>query len=200
MNSFHLSSQRYSICWRRERGFCSLCLAIGYFGLSNVPSIANAPSATPWSKKAGGYSRDGEPLTVTLLARHDGLHLLLRGHPLLQLCQLRGQRLHRDRGRQGAAHRRLRRGEGRGRQQVSYHQTSDLSPFVTKTNLLLNCCQVLWTLAGHRRPLHQHPSLHLQRGQCRQDSVHTRWRQSECRSCVMLPVCSCPLQDERDVQ
>ena len=54
VNSFHLSSQRYSICWRRERGFCSLCLAIGYFGLSNVPSIANAPSATPWSKKAGG--------------------------------------------------------------------------------------------------------------------------------------------------
>ena len=53
-SSFHLSSQRYSICWRRERGFCSLCLAIGYFGLSNVPSIANAPSATPWSKKAGG--------------------------------------------------------------------------------------------------------------------------------------------------
>ena len=33
VNSFHLSSQRYSICWRRERGYCALCLAVGYFGL-----------------------------------------------------------------------------------------------------------------------------------------------------------------------
>ena len=53
VNSFHLSSQRYSICWRRERGYCALCLAVGYFGLSNVPSLAPASSTTPWTKLAG---------------------------------------------------------------------------------------------------------------------------------------------------
>lgn len=53
-NSFHLSSQRYSICWRRERSYCALCLAIGYFGLSNVPSQVPATSTTnPWSTRAG---------------------------------------------------------------------------------------------------------------------------------------------------
>ena len=53
VNSFHLSSQRYSICWRRERSYCALCLAVGYFGLSNVPSKAPASSTTPWTKVAG---------------------------------------------------------------------------------------------------------------------------------------------------
>ena len=53
VNSFHLSSQRYSICWRRERSYCSLCLAVGYFGLSNVPSKAPSSSTTPWTKIAG---------------------------------------------------------------------------------------------------------------------------------------------------
>ena len=53
VNSFHLSSQRYSVCWRRERSYCALCLAVGYFGLSNVPSKAPATSTTPWTKIAG---------------------------------------------------------------------------------------------------------------------------------------------------
>ena len=53
VNSFHLSSQRYSICWRRERSYCALCLAVGYFGLSNVPSKAPSSSTTPWTKIAG---------------------------------------------------------------------------------------------------------------------------------------------------
>ena len=30
-------SQHYSICWRRERGKCNICFAVGAFGLSNVP-------------------------------------------------------------------------------------------------------------------------------------------------------------------
>ena len=55
-DSFHLSSQKYSICWRRERGYCALCIAIGYFGLSNVPSQVPASSTTgPWSTLAGRY-------------------------------------------------------------------------------------------------------------------------------------------------
>ena len=37
-SSYHLSNQRYSICWRRERSMCSLCFSAGFFGLSNVPS------------------------------------------------------------------------------------------------------------------------------------------------------------------
>jgi len=52
-NSYHLSSQRYSICWRRERGKCSLCFAIGYFGMSNVPSKVPSTSTTSWTKLAG---------------------------------------------------------------------------------------------------------------------------------------------------
>ena len=53
-SSFHLSSQRYSICWRRERGYCNLCFAIGYFGVSNVPSQVPSTSTTnPWSTRAG---------------------------------------------------------------------------------------------------------------------------------------------------
>ena len=52
-NSYHLSSQRYSICWRRERGKCSLCMAIGYFGMSNVPSKVPSSSTTPWTRLAG---------------------------------------------------------------------------------------------------------------------------------------------------
>ena len=56
-NSFHLSSQRYSICWRRERSYCALCLAIGYFGLSNVPSQVPPPTgaSNPWSTRAGEH-------------------------------------------------------------------------------------------------------------------------------------------------
>ena len=56
-NSFHLSSQRYSICWRRERSYCALCLAIGYFGLSNVPSQVPPPTgaSNPWSTRAGQH-------------------------------------------------------------------------------------------------------------------------------------------------
>jgi len=56
-SSYHLSSQRYSICWRRERGKCSLCLSIGVFGMSNVPSAVkpspSATSTTSWTKHAG---------------------------------------------------------------------------------------------------------------------------------------------------
>ena len=52
-SSFHLSSQRYSICWRRERGKCSLCFSQQYFGLSNVPSKAPSSSTTSWTTKAG---------------------------------------------------------------------------------------------------------------------------------------------------
>ena len=37
-SSTHLSSQHYSICWRRERGKCNICFAVGAFGISNVPS------------------------------------------------------------------------------------------------------------------------------------------------------------------
>ena len=32
-----MPSQHYSICWRRERGKCNICFAVGAFGLSNVP-------------------------------------------------------------------------------------------------------------------------------------------------------------------
>ena len=59
-SSFHLSSQRYSICWRRERGFCSLCFTRGFFGLSNVPSVVSPQSCStttspaPWTQGAGG--------------------------------------------------------------------------------------------------------------------------------------------------
>jgi len=49
-SSIHLSSQRYSICWRRERNRCSLCFSIGYFGMSNVPSSVSGSS---WTRKAG---------------------------------------------------------------------------------------------------------------------------------------------------
>ena len=56
-SSYHLSNQRYSICWRRERSMCSLCFSAGFFGLSNVPSsVKPSPSSTstsPWTKKAG---------------------------------------------------------------------------------------------------------------------------------------------------
>ena len=52
-DSFHLSSQSYSICWRREKGKCSLCFSPGYFGLSNVPSKVPSSSTTSWSTKAG---------------------------------------------------------------------------------------------------------------------------------------------------
>ena len=67
-SSYHLSSQkyaksmltilitwisRYSICWRRERTYCSLCVAVGYFGLSNVPSSVPASTTSPWTKRAG---------------------------------------------------------------------------------------------------------------------------------------------------
>ena len=54
-DSYHLSSQRYSICWRRERGKCSLCFAIGYFGMSNVPSKVPASSTgtSDWTKLSG---------------------------------------------------------------------------------------------------------------------------------------------------
>jgi len=52
-DSFHLSSQKYSICWRREMGKCSLCFSPGYFGLSNVPSTVPSTSPTSWSTKAG---------------------------------------------------------------------------------------------------------------------------------------------------
>merc|ERR1719402_1489365 len=56
-DSFHLSSQRYNVCWRRERGYCSLCLSIapltGTFGLSNIPSKVPASSTSPHSRKAG---------------------------------------------------------------------------------------------------------------------------------------------------
>jgi len=56
-SSYHLSSQRYSICWRRERGKCSLCISIGTFGMSNVPSTVqpspSSPTTTPWTKLAG---------------------------------------------------------------------------------------------------------------------------------------------------
>jgi len=51
-SSFHLSNQRYSICWRRERTMCSLCFSAGQFGLSNVPSSVNG---SPWTRK-GGYT------------------------------------------------------------------------------------------------------------------------------------------------
>jgi len=51
--SYHLSSQRYSICWRRERNKCGLCFSIGIFGMSNVPSQVPPPSTTTWTKKAG---------------------------------------------------------------------------------------------------------------------------------------------------
>ena len=52
-DSFHLSSQKYSICLRREMGKCSLCFSPGYFGLSNVPSTVPSTSPTSWSTKAG---------------------------------------------------------------------------------------------------------------------------------------------------
>ena len=56
-DSYHLSNQKYSICWRRERNKCSVCFSVGYFGLSNVPSeVLPTPSSTstsPWTKKAG---------------------------------------------------------------------------------------------------------------------------------------------------
>jgi len=58
-NSYHLSNQRYSICWRRERSKCSICFSAGTFGLSNVPSaVLPSPSSTstsPWTK-LGGYT------------------------------------------------------------------------------------------------------------------------------------------------
>jgi len=53
-SSFHLSSQRYSICWRRERNMCALCFSTGYFGMSNVPSeVPPSSPPAPWTKKAG---------------------------------------------------------------------------------------------------------------------------------------------------
>jgi len=52
-DSFHLSSQKYSICWRREMGKCSLCFSPGYFALSNVPSKVPSTSTTSWTTKAG---------------------------------------------------------------------------------------------------------------------------------------------------
>jgi len=57
VNSYHLSNQRYSICWRRERSKCSLCFSAGLYGLSNVPSAVkpspSSSSTSPWTKKAG---------------------------------------------------------------------------------------------------------------------------------------------------
>ena len=56
-SSYHLSNQRYSICWRRERNMCSLCFSAGFFGLSNVPSSVkpspSSSSTSPWTRKAG---------------------------------------------------------------------------------------------------------------------------------------------------
>jgi len=54
-NSYHLSSQRYSICWRRERNKCGLCLSRSgnSFGMSNIPSQVPPPSTTTWTTKAG---------------------------------------------------------------------------------------------------------------------------------------------------
>lgn len=54
-SSTHLSSQMYSICWRRERGYCAICFAVGYFGLSNVPQKVPSTSTgtTDWTKLAG---------------------------------------------------------------------------------------------------------------------------------------------------
>ena len=52
-SSYHLSSQKYSICWRKERGYCALCFAVGYFGVSNVPSAAGTSTTSPWTKLAG---------------------------------------------------------------------------------------------------------------------------------------------------
>jgi len=52
-DSYHLSSQRYTICWRRERNRCALCVALGYFGMSNVPSKVPSTSTSSWTKKAG---------------------------------------------------------------------------------------------------------------------------------------------------
>jgi len=54
-SSTHLSSQQYSICWRRERGFCAICFAVGYFGLSNVPQKVPSSSTgtTDWTRLAG---------------------------------------------------------------------------------------------------------------------------------------------------
>jgi len=54
-SSTHLSSQDYSICWRRERGMCAICFAVGAFGLSNVPKTVPATSSgtTDWTKLAG---------------------------------------------------------------------------------------------------------------------------------------------------
>jgi len=53
--SYHLSSQRYQICWRRERGYCSICYAVVNlaYGLSNVPSKAPSSGSSSWNKKAG---------------------------------------------------------------------------------------------------------------------------------------------------
>lgn len=54
-SSTHLSSQHYSICWRRERGKCHICFAVGAFGLSNVPQQVPYTSSGPtdWTKLAG---------------------------------------------------------------------------------------------------------------------------------------------------
>ncbi|XP_023319566.1 uncharacterized protein LOC111694771 isoform X2 [Eurytemora carolleeae] len=53
VNSVHLSSQRYSICWRRERNKCGMCYSVGYFGMSNIPSQVPSPSTNSWTTKAG---------------------------------------------------------------------------------------------------------------------------------------------------
>lgn len=78
-NSYHLSSQRYSICWRRERTYCNLCLAIGYFGVSNVPSqvpfIFNYFILQLFSVGACFHNHN-----VEQEGRDDRLHLLLCWH------------------------------------------------------------------------------------------------------------------------